>query len=223
MNNVIIVAGGSGLRMGGDFPKQFIAIGSKPILMRTIENFYQYDKTIRIILVLHQSYRDHWSRLCKSYGFSIQHEVVDGGETRFDSVKNGLKLVEGGLVAVQDAVRPFASENLIHNCFERAKETKAVIPVVQLIDSIREVVDEDNSKIVDRSFFRTVQTPQVFDAILLKQAYEQSFSDAFTDDASVMESVGHKIWLVEGERTNIKITTPFDLALAEVILNNNSN
>lgn len=220
MNNVIIVAGGKGLRMGGDFPKQFIAIGGKPILMRTIETFYRYDKTIQIIVVLHQSYSEHWSRLCKSYGFSLQHQVVGGGETRFDSVKNGLKMVTGGLVSVHDAVRPFATDKLIDTCFKEAAIHKAVIPVIELTDTIREVTASNKNKIVDRSRFRLVQTPQVFDADLLKEAYEQPFNESFTDDASVVASFGHDIHLVEGERSNIKITTPFDLSLAEVILNN---
>ncbi len=218
MNNVIIVAGGKGVRMGGDFPKQFIAIDSKPILMRTIEAFYRYDKSIHIVVVLHESYREHWSRLCKGYGFSLYHEVADGGETRFDSVKNGLELVGDGLVAIHDAVRPFVTEELIDTCFKQAAIHKAVIPVIGLTDSIREITGENQSKIVDRNRFRLVQTPQVFDTVLLKQAYEQPFNELFTDDASVVEAFGHAIHLVEGEKTNIKITTPFDLSLAEVIL-----
>lgn len=218
MNNVIIVAGGKGLRMGGDFPKQFIAVGSKPILMRTIEAFYSFDKSIRIVVVLPASFRDHWIRLCKGYGFSLSHEVVDGGETRFESVKNGLALIEEGLVAVHDAVRPFASNKLISDSFECAKVHKAVIPVIEVTDSLREITGENTSEIVDRSRFRMVQTPQVFDVNLLKQAYEQEFNDLFTDDASVVESLGHSIYLIPGERSNIKITTPFDLSLAEVIL-----
>lgn len=219
VTNVIIVAGGSGLRMGGDFPKQFIAIGGRPILMRTIETFYQFDKSIHIVLVMHPSYRDYWSQLCKSYGFTILHEVIDGGDTRFDSVKNGLQLIKNGLIAVHDGVRPFASQKLIQHCFEEAKKFQAVIPTTELIDSLREVTDENTNKIVDRSKYRNVQTPQVFDCELLKNAYKQPYDDRFTDDASVVEALGQKIHLVDGERINIKITTPFDLSLAEVILN----
>jgi 2-C-methyl-D-erythritol 4-phosphate cytidylyltransferase len=218
MNNVIIVAGGKGLRMGGDFPKQFIAIGGKPILMRTIEAFYQFDKSIRIIVVLNKDFREHWQKLCKSYGFSLAHEVVDGGENRFESVKNGLPLIQEGLVAVHDAVRPFVSTELIDNCFRMAGTHMAVAPVIEPSDSLRELTNGDNSRIVDRSRYRLVQTPQVFNTILLRQAYTQPFRQSFTDDASVVEAIGIQIHLVEGERSNIKITTPFDLQLAEVIL-----
>jgi 2-C-methyl-D-erythritol 4-phosphate cytidylyltransferase len=218
MNNVIIVAGGKGMRMGGDFPKQFIAVGGKPILMRTIEAFYTYDKSIRIIVVLHSSYRDHWIRVCKGYGFNISHHIADGGETRFHSVKNGLSMVDSGYVAVHDAVRPFVSNELIEECFSKAIEYKAVIPVIEMTDSLREIIDAEHSTIVNRSNYRMVQTPQVFEVDLLRKAYEQPFSEMFTDDASVVEAYGDNIHLVQGERTNIKITTPFDLELAEVIL-----
>lgn len=219
MNNVIIVAGGKGLRMGSELPKQFLNLGGKPVLMRTIEAFYNFDKSIRIIVALSTSYREHWSKLCKGYGFSIYHEVVDGGETRFHSVKNGLELVGEGYIAVHDAVRPFVSASLLAVCFDTAREYKAVIPVLEVTDSLREIIDEKDSRIVDRSKYRLVQTPQVFDSTLLKSAYEVDFSESFTDDASVVESYGHSIHLVSGERANIKITTPFDLDLGEAILN----
>jgi 2-C-methyl-D-erythritol 4-phosphate cytidylyltransferase len=217
MNNVIIVAGGKGLRMGGDFPKQFIAIDSVPILIRTIDAFYNFDNQIKIIVVLPASFKEHWQRMCKGYGFSIKHEIVNGGDTRFESVKNGLTLIESGWVAVHDAVRPFASKALISECFRQAAIHKAVVPVVEVVDSMRELTGDEGSRIVDRSRYRLIQTPQVFDADLLKKAYEQPFNDAFTDDASVVEAYGHPVHLVDGERTNIKITTPFDLTLAEVI------
>lgn len=218
MNNVIIVAGGKGLRMGSELPKQFLNVGGKPVLMRTIEAFYNFDKSIRIIVALSASYREHWSKLCKGYGFSVYHEVVEGGETRFHSVKNGLELVGEGWVAVHDAVRPFTSISLLKTCFDAAKQYKAVIPVIDVTDSLREIVGENDSKIVDRSKYRMVQTPQVFESALLIKAYETDFSESFTDDASVVEIYGHAIHLVEGERANIKITTPFDLDLGEVIL-----
>lgn len=218
MNNVIIVAGGKGLRMGADQPKQFMAVGGKPILMHTIEAFYKFDKSIRIIIALAKDYRDHWSNLCKAYGFPIYHEVVDGGETRFHSVKNALELVGEGSVAVHDAVRPFASKDLLNRCFSLVKEHNAIVPVIDVTDSLREITDEIDSNIVDRSKFKLVQTPQIFDVKLLKSAYDTDFSDLFTDDASVVEAFGHKIFLTEGEKTNIKITTPFDLQLAKVIL-----
>lgn len=220
MKNVIIVAGGKGLRMEADFPKQFISVGGKPILMRTIEAFYTYDKSIRIIVALSSDFREHWSRLCKGYGFNLYHEVVDGGETRFDSVKNALELVGEGLVAVHDAVRPFASTQLIAEAFAQAAVHKAVVPAVDVLDSLREMTGKETSHIVDRSRFRQVQTPQIFDSTLLKQAYEQPFDEKFTDDSSVVESIGQNITLIQGERTNIKITTPFDLILADVIVKN---
>lgn len=216
MNNVIIVAGGKGLRMGGDFPKQFIAVDGIPILIRTIDAFYNFDNQIKIIVVLPESFKDHWQKMCKSYGFSVKHEIANGGDTRFESVKNGLKLAEDGYVAVHDAVRPFASKCLISECFRQASIHKAVVPVVEVVDSMRELTSNEESRIVDRSRYRLVQTPQVFDTALLMKAYEQPFKDSFTDDASVVEAYGHFVHLVEGERTNIKITTPFDLTLAEV-------
>lgn len=218
MKNVIIVAGGKGVRMGGDLPKQFMEVDGKPILMRTIEAFYSFDNAIRIIVVLPSEYREYWIRLCKGYGFNISHEIVDGGETRFHSVKNGLNRVDSGYVAIHDAVRPFVSNELIKECFDNAVEYKAVIPVIELTDSLRELKGGDNSAIVDRSKYRMVQTPQVFEVELLKKAYGHSFNKLFTDDASVVEMLGHPVYLVQGERTNIKITTPFDLDLAEVIL-----
>jgi len=221
MNNVIIVAGGKGMRMGGDFPKQFIAVDGIPILIRTIDSFYNYDNEMNIIVVLPPSYREHWIRMCKGYGFTIKHEIVDGGETRFDSVKNGLESVKEGIVAVHDAVRPFASKFLIDECFRQAKNDKAVIPVIEVIDSMREMIDDEKSEIVDRSRFRLVQTPQVFEVSLLQKAYKQPFDSSFTDDASVVESLGHPVKLVKGEKNNIKITTPFDLILAEVIAKEN--
>lgn len=218
MNNVIIVAGGKGLRMGSELPKQFLNIGGKPVLMRTIEAFYNFDNSIRIVLVLSTSYHEYWTNLCKEYDFSISHEIVGGGETRFHSVKNGLALIEDGVVAVHDAVRPFVSTTLLSVCFEAANEFDAVIPVIEVTDSLREITDEKDSKLVDRSRYRLVQTPQVFATKLLKSAYEVDFSDFFTDDASVVESYGSMIHLVAGEKTNIKITTPFDLDLGELIL-----
>lgn len=217
--NVIIVAGGKGLRMGNDLPKQFIPIGGKPVLMRTIEAFYRFDRDINIILVLPVSHQDYWKNLCKEYNFTIEHAIANGGETRFHSVKNGLVLVADGLVGVQDGVRPFGSVEMIKRCFDAAEEEyPAVIPVIDSTDSLREVVDEDKSRIVDRSKIRLVQTPQVFDVNVLKKAYETDFKETFTDDASVVEAMGVHVHLVKGEVTNIKITTPLDLKIGEVIV-----
>lgn len=216
--NVIIVAGGKGLRMGNDLPKQFIPIGGKPVLMRTIEAFYRFDRDINIILVLPVSHQDYWKSLCEEYNFSIEHTIANGGETRFHSVKNGLALVTNGLVGVQDGVRPFGSVEMIKRCFDAAREYPAVIPVIDSTDSLREVVDEDKSRIVDRSKIRLVQTPQVFDVNVLKKAYQTDFKETFTDDASVVEAMGVDVHLVKGEVTNIKITTPLDLKIGELII-----
>ena len=216
--NVIIVAGGKGLRMGNDLPKQFIPIGGKPVLMRTIEAFYRFDQDINIILVLPVSHQDYWKSLCEEYNFSIEHLIANGGETRFHSVKNGLALVTDGLVGVQDGVRPFGSVEMIKRCFDAAREYPAVIPVIDSTDSLREVVDEDKSRIVDRSKIRLVQTPQVFYVNVLKKAYQTDFKETFTDDASVVEAMGVNVHLVKGEVTNIKITTPLDLKIGELII-----
>lgn len=216
--NVIIVAGGKGLRMGNDLPKQFIPIGGKPVLMHTIEAFYRFDEDINIVLVLPDSHQEYWKSLCEEYNFTIEHAIANGGETRFHSVKNGLTLVTDGLVGVQDGVRPFGSEEMIKRCFDAAREYPAVIPVIDSTDSLREVVDEDKSRIVDRSKIRLVQTPQVFDVSVLKQAYQTDFKETFTDDASVVEAMGVNVHLVKGEVTNIKITTPLDLKIGELIV-----
>ena len=218
MNFVIIVAGGKGLRMGADLPKQFLPIGGKPVLMHTLEAFYKADAAMRLILVLPQSQQTYWKSLCEEYAFSIPHQVADGGETRFHSVKNGLALVdEAGLVGVHDGVRPFASIEVIRRCYAEAARYKAVVPVIDVVETIR-MVQGDDSQTVDRNLYKLGQTPQVFDVALLKQAYHQSYIPGFTDDASVVEAYGEKIHLTEGNRENIKITTPFDLKIAETIL-----
>ncbi len=217
INNVIIVAGGKGLRMGSDLPKQFIPIGGKPVLMHTIEAFYNFDQDINIILVLPLSHQNYWQELCEKYNFKINHTIANGGQTRFHSVKNGLSIVKEGIVGVQDGVRPFASKEMIQRCFDATEKYPAVIPVIDSTDSLREMVDDEKSKIVDRSKIRLVQTPQVFHFETLKEAYQTDFKETFTDDASVVESMGIGIHLVTGEVTNIKITTPLDLKIGEVI------
>jgi len=216
---IIIVAGGKGERMNADIPKQFLKIHGKPILMHTIEAFYRHDSQISIIVVLPLAQIDFWKELCRKYYFAVSHQIVEGGETRFHSVKNGLNFAnENSLIAVHDGVRPLVSNDTISRCFENAARYRAVVPVVDLIDSIR-YSDERENRACDRSKYKLVQTPQVFDGNLLKRAYKQEFSPAFTDDASVVEAIGTKIHLVEGNRENIKITTNFDLKLAEVIMN----
>lgn len=215
--NVIIVAGGKGLRMGSDLPKQFIPIAGKPVLMHTIEAFYNYDNEIHIVLVLPLSHQEYWKELCNKYNFTISHTIDTGGETRFHSVKNGLATIGEGIVAVQDGVRPFGSREMIARCFESMNTHQAAIPVIDSTDSLREMVDNEKSKIIDRSRIRLVQTPQVFHYTVLKKAYEMEYKETFTDDASVVEALGINIHLVQGEVTNIKITTPLDLKIGELI------
>ena len=214
---IIIVAGGKGLRMGGDIPKQFLPVCGKPVLMRTLEAFHAYDASMRLILVLPVSQQAYWKQLCEVYQFELVHEIANGGETRFHSVKNGLALVEeDGLVGVHDGVRPFVSQEVITRCYEEAASLKAVIPVIGVVETVRHLT-EGGSETVPRDQYKLVQTPQVFDVTLLRRAYQQEYTDLFTDDASVVEALGEKVYLVEGNRENIKLTTPFDLKLAELL------
>ena len=216
--HVIIVAGGKGLRMGGEIPKQFLPIGGKPVLMRTIEAFYAYDASIHVILVLPISQQSYWKELCNTYQFELPHEIANGGETRFHSVKNGLALVGGeGIVGVHDGVRPFVSQEVIARCYSEAEAKHAVIPVIGVVETVRRLEGED-SVTVPRDKYKLVQTPQVFDVALMQKAYNQEFTDMFTDDASVVEALGERVHLVEGNRENIKLTTPFDLKLAEMLI-----
>ena len=203
--------------MGGDIPKQFLPVCGKPVLMRTLEAFHVYDASIHLILVLPVSQQAYWKQLCEEYQFNLAHEIADGGETRFHSVKNGLALVkEDGLVGVHDGVRPFVSQEVIARCYDEALSLKAVIPVVGVVETVRHLTEE-GSETVPRDQYKLVQTPQVFDVALLRRAYEQTYTDMFTDDASVVEALGEKVYLVEGNRENIKLTTPFDLKLAELL------
>lgn len=218
MEYVLIVAGGKGLRMGADIPKQFLPVGGKPVLMRTLEAFYAYNQDMRIILVLPHGQQDYWKRLCGEYRFDIPHSIADGGETRFHSVRNGLALVdEPGLVGVHDGVRPFVSQEVIARCYALAATELAVVPVVKVVETVRRLTDS-GSITVNRDEYRLVQTPQVFDGEVLKQAYSQPYTSAFTDDASVVEAWGVPVTLTEGNRENIKITTPFDLKVAAALL-----
>lgn len=216
-NYVIVVAGGKGLRMGGDIPKQFLLVKGKPVLMRTLEAFHACDAQLELILVLPADQQAYWKELCSTCHFTLPHRIADGGETRFHSVRNGLALVdEEGLVGVHDGVRPFVSQEVIRNCYREAAQKEAVIPVVEVVETLRRL-EESGSETVPRSSYRLVQTPQVFTVSLLKQAYAQPYSPMFTDDASVVEAAGHAVHLIPGNRENIKLTTPFDLKVAEVL------
>lgn len=220
MDYVIIVAGGKGLRMGSDIPKQFLPIGGKPVLMRTLERFRAYDDALQIILVLPEAQQAYWRELCGQYHFDVEYRLANGGQTRFHSVQNGLALVPDeaeGVVGVHDGVRPFPSIEVIRNCYETARTKKAVIPVIPVVETVRHL-EGDKSVTVPRGDYRLVQTPQTFDIQLLKAANRQPYNDGFTDDASVVESYGFEITLVEGNRENIKITTPYDLKIAEVLI-----
>ena len=215
---ILIVAGGSGTRMGAALPKQFLEINGKPVLMHTLEVFHRYDAQSKIILGLPASQMEFWKELCKKHQFTLDHQLSPGGETRFHTVKNALELIkEEGLVAVHDGVRPLVSNDTLERCFKGAAEFGTAIPVLPVVESIRQL-EETGSKAVDRTRFFSVQTPQVFQSKILKEAYEQEYSNHFTDDASVVEALGHSIHLVEGNRQNIKITHPMDLKLAEILI-----
>jgi len=214
----IIVAGGKGERMNADIPKQFLEIKGKPILIHTLEAFMNFDASLQLILVLPAAQFELWETLCKKHALNIPHQIVAGGQTRFQSVKNGLDAVKvPAIVAIHDGVRPLVSKETISRCFDAAAKFGAAIPTMDSIESIR-FVDANGSKSVDRNAYKMVQTPQVFDAELLKKAYEQEFSVLFTDDASVVEAMGATVHLVDGNRENIKITTEFDLIVAERLL-----
>lgn len=215
---VIIVAGGKGERMQTSVPKQFIEVKNKPVLMHTIDIFLDYNSKMYIIVVLPQNQIENWRELCKKHAFNAPHLVVSGGVSRFHSVKNGLKHAgHEGLIAVHDGVRPLVSINTIEACFNEADINDTAIPVIDAFESIRQL-NKNGSYSVDRSQYKLVQTPQVFKAEILQKAYLQEFIPAFTDDASVVEHSGIKINLVEGNRENIKITSPVDLKIAEALL-----
>ena len=261
----IIVAGGKGLRMGGELPKQFIPVEGRPVLMRTLDAFHACDASIEIILVLPRDHQPYWQELCREYQFAVPHRIADGGATRFHSVQSGLALVDApeALVAVHDGVRPFVSHEVISRCYHDAEQYGAVVPVIPVVETVRQLApspppegelsvgaelssplradarsigcDEENfsfpeeccfsnpigkptSFTVPRDAYRLVQTPQTFRASLLRRAYEQPYQDVFTDDASVVEALGHAVHLVEGNRENIKLTTPFDLTVARALL-----
>ncbi|MES2140414.1 MAG: 2-C-methyl-D-erythritol 4-phosphate cytidylyltransferase [Bacteroidota bacterium] len=215
---IIIVAGGSGTRMNNAIPKQFLELHGKPILMHSIEIFTKAIPQINIILVLPLPYRIQWETLCKKHNFTIPLQLADGGETRFHSVKNGLALVpEDAIVGIHDAARPLVNRQTIINAFETAEQKGNASPAIQINESIREV-KKNNNKAVDRSTIFIIQTPQCFRSSLIKKAFLMEYRQTFTDDASVLETMGEKINLIQGNPENIKITTPQDLIIAEAIM-----
>jgi 2-C-methyl-D-erythritol 4-phosphate cytidylyltransferase len=216
--STIIVAGGSGKRLGGPVPKQFQPVKGRPLLMWTIEAFHRYDAAMPIIVVLPVDHFDIWKALCMGHRFFINHEVTAGGEQRWHSVKAGLEKVKGdGLVAVHDGVRPLVSTELIGRCFDAADMHAAAIPVVPVVPSIRETTP-DGSRALDRSRLLAVQTPQCFHVDLLRKAFEQPYDSTFTDEATLVERLGVKVALVEGKDSNIKVTTAMDMRMVELSL-----
>lgn len=205
--------------MGTGSPKQFIKIGSKPIIVHTIEKFIAFNSSINLILTLPEEYFNSWQEIKNEYLPNLQIALVKGGITRFDSIKNALAIIEdqNGIVAIHDAVRPFLSLKIIEDCYESAKNTGSGVAAISLKDSIRET-DKNKSYARDRNNFKLMQTPQTFDIKKIVKAYAQAEDKSFTDDAGVWENAGFEVNLVEGGRLNIKITYPEDLLLAEAIL-----
>lgn len=220
MDYAIIVAGGKGTRMGASIPKQFLPVNGLPVLMQTIKRFKECGDGLEIIIVLPKEQHEYWYELCKKHRFTSTYTVAEGEETRFHSVKNGLAMIPDdaeGIVGVHDGVRPFPSVEVIRNCYETARTAKAVVPVIPVVETLIHIDGQGNSETVPRDSYRLVQTPQAFDIQLLKRAYKQPYQDSFTDDASVVDSIGQEITLIDGNRENIKITTPFDLRMARIL------
>ena len=217
--HLIVVAGGSGQRMGAEVPKQFLPLAGRPIVAHTLAAFHSWRPTLSIVLVLPQDHIEYWQALVAELNFIVPHRVVAGGASRFASVQCGVKALGqvSGIVGVHDGVRPLVRAEVMARCFKAAVDRRGAVPVVPVIDSLRQVSDS-SSEIVDRSAFVRVQTPQCFQAEILWDAYAQSEQAHFTDSASVVESLGHKVALVEGDERNIKVTTPSDLIVAEALL-----
>lgn len=217
---VLIAAGGNGTRMDSKTPKQFLELSGKPLILHAIDTFLKYDQNIRIVLILPEGLHPTWNKLCQKRGMHFQHVLSLGGPTRFHSVKNGLRHVDdNSIVAVHDAGRPLVSLELISRVFNMAEKFGSAIPVTDVFDSVR-LVQNAMSKPLDRKQVRLVQTPQCFNATLLKKAYTQNYRESFTDDATVFETLGERLYLVEGSRENIKITLPVDLITVEALLKN---
>jgi 2-C-methyl-D-erythritol 4-phosphate cytidylyltransferase len=214
----VIVAGGSGKRMGAEIPKQFMELAGRPVLMHTIERFKSFNAAIEIITVLPENQLRHWIDLQEQYSFTIPQTIVKGGSARFFSVRNGLKFVNiPGLVAIHDGVRPFVSIDTIRRCFETAEKLGNAVPSISPTESLR-IVNEEGNQPLNRLHVKRIQTPQVFSAELIKKAYLREYNPEFTDDATVLEKMGEKINLIEGNRENIKITNPEDLLISNALL-----
>ncbi|MCF8362945.1 MAG: 2-C-methyl-D-erythritol 4-phosphate cytidylyltransferase [Prolixibacteraceae bacterium] len=218
----LIVAGGNGSRMKSDVPKQFLLLDNLPVLMHTINRFYHFNPEIEILLVLPEAQFEMWGALCKKYRFNVKHQIIAGGENRFQSVKNGLAAIsEEGIVFIHDGVRPLVSSETINRCLEVTLKKGNAVPVLTAVESLR-ILENGSNRIVDREKFVTIQTPQTFYVEEIKAAYAQGYDPLFTDDTSVLERSGKTINLVEGNRENIKITHPADLIVAEALLESHS-
>lgn len=215
--SVIITAGGTGKRFSSSVPKQFLPLLGIPVLMRTIDVFYQWNNKAQIILTLPKDWLEYWQELIQTHEFNIAYIIVEGGQERFHSIKNALESCNGDYVMIHDGVRPLVNEETLNRCISDLENKKAVIPVVVLQESIR-VINENSSSSLDRKEYVRVQTPQCFSIEVLKKSYEGEYRDMYTDDASVVEASGNSIYMEQGNAENIKITTPLDFKLAEAIL-----
>ncbi len=214
----IIVAGGKGLRMGSSLPKQFLLLNGLPVLMHTINAFFLADKSTEIYVVLPEDHLSYWKELVDQYLFDIDHQLVTGGESRFQSVKNGLSAIgSSGVVAIHDGVRPLVSASIINNSFEQANKYGSAIAAVPCKDSLR-VKSGDTTKSVDRSAYYLIQTPQTFRVPEIKDAFQVEEQNYFTDDASVFENAGRRIVLIDGDYRNIKLTTKEDIIFANAMI-----
>lgn len=217
--STLIVAGGSGSRMGGELPKQYLDLEGKPLIVHTLERFRRFDPQMQIVVVMAPLHRPLWQELVRHHEAATDVLLADGGPMRYSSVKNGLMLVEDEvIVAIHDAVRPFINQETIGRCFEAAGRDGSGIPVIEMDESVRMCDDQGGSEPMDRSKLRRVQTPQVFRSDLIKEAYRQPYNPSFTDDASVYEAMHGTVTLVKGNKENIKITTPGDLSLAKALI-----
>ena len=213
----IIVAGGSGSRMNAPLPKQFLLIADEPVLFHTLRKFE--GEVNQVVLVMHPDWIAHWEQLISHYQFPIHHSIIAGGASRAESVYNGLQAIEGDcLIAVHDAARPLVSKELIKRTFEGAAESGACIPAITVKESMRQINEHGVHHVVDRNQFRIVQTPQVFQSELLHAAYKQINRHLYLDDASLVEANGKSICIIDGEESNIKITTPTDLLIAQQLI-----
>ena len=210
--------------MGIATPKQFLELDGKPILMHTIERLHSMDTAMQLVLVLPKDQIQTWNKLKSKHGFRIEVELAEGGATRFLSVKSGLsKVSDADVVGVHDGVRPFASAAVINDCFQKANEFGAAVPAVPVVQSLRQIDADEENKAVDRSRFRAIQTPQCFQYSILEQAYSSAKGVDYSDDASVVEETGVKIQICDGNEENIKITSPLDLELAQLIISRPTN